>query len=229
MSSSTANMTRTDIVRFALGKVGNTDPTTTESADAVTLLNAKIKELDEKGRWLWAISNTPTALTLVAGQRSYATGATATTIATNILELERVELVISATDLRPVRIVPKSEAIGTWEREVSNGEPYLVHLQNAPLMTNQTMHFFPTPMQAYAVQYYHRRRLYDFTLSTDNPDFPPGWNIKLINILAAELAPFYLPQGELTYHEIKSKEAIKEAKAANADKAERTQQIGEYF
>ena len=227
MPNSDANITRSELVTLSFDRIGVTNPSNEDNARAVKLLNLKLRELDELGEWAWAVSNTPTTLTLVSSQRAYATGATATTIATNILQLERVEIV-QGTTLRPLRIISKPESISTWARE-NTAEPTDVFLEVAPLMTSQKMHFLPTPNAAYSVQYYFRRRLYDFDLASDNPDMPPGWGLKLVKILADELAPFYVPQAEWAGHRVDANDAIQKGRAANEGKSDPTPQRAVYF
>lgn len=227
MPNSDANVTRSNILRLAFAQIGNTNASANDNADAVTVLNAKIKEIDEQGRWLWAVTNTESSLTLSNGTSAYDTGASPTGIATDILEFEKVQLLVG-TSYIPIDIIPKTESLFTWEREAS-GQPYLVHLEVKPLMTSQKAHFFPTPDSAYAVKYNYRRRLYDFDLPSDNPDFPPGWQLKLVRILAGELAAFYLPLSEASGHIALGAQAEEKGRQANKDKADPTPQLAEYF
>ena len=227
MPNSDAKLTRTQIINLAFKQIGNTNPSADESAEAVTVLNAKIKELDEDGRWLWSVSNTESTLTTVSSQRSYATGATATTITTGILELESVQL-LSGSNYTPIDIISKTDSLTTYERE-GTAEPYLAYLETAPLLADQKLHLFPTPNAAYTLKYTYRRRLYDFDSATDTADFPAGWDLKLVKILAAELSTLYLPLSEASGHLTLGKDSEERGRAANSEKYTPTRQVAEYF
>src|SRR6185369_17002519 len=96
MSTNNANLTRDRLVRRALKRVGNTEPETSQIAEAVETLNIKIKELDERGKWLWAINNVETSLTLVASTSSYTVATPPTGIASDILDLNTFALYIGS-------------------------------------------------------------------------------------------------------------------------------------
>lgn len=230
MPNSDATITRQNLIKRAFRRIGMDSPSTNEQALAVDLLNDIVKEIDAEGRWLWTASNTPTALTLVASQASYATGATATTIATNILRLERVELIRGGMYL-PIRIVDKTESISTWERESGNtGEPLMVYLERLPVLTDNKMWFYPTPNSAYSAQYYYRRRLYDFDNASDNPDFPQDWAQRLVKRLAYELAPEYgVPLAERQLLAAEATQAMAAGKAANSEAVDPTPIQAEYL
>lgn len=216
MPTSTATITRDKLVKRSFRRIGIKNPSTNDMVNAVELLNDKVKEIDVNGKWLWAISNTPSTLTLVANQRSYATGITATTINSNILSLERVELV-EGTTLTPLNIIGKTESIETSLRE-NTGKPVAVFLEQATAMASNKMHFFQTPNSAYSVQYYFRRRLYDFTSASMNPDFPQDWAQRLVKILSYELAPEYgIPLQEREVLRLEMQSSLMQGQASNTD------------
>lgn len=228
MPDSNYTTTRTKIIRRAFRRIGIKNPSVNEQISAVELLNEIMKEIDVEGRWLWAISNTETSLNTVASQRIYATGTPPVGIKADILELENVEL-LKGTNYVPLRIIGKSESLSTFERE-GTGEPIYVYLTQAPDMTNREMHFLPTPDAVYAVRYTYRRRLFDFDNAADIPDFPQDWNLRLVKRLANELAPEYgLPLPEQAAHEQRAEKAMKEGKAAAADKAPTVTLKTEFF
>lgn len=186
-TTSTATVTRTELVQLAYRRIGIHNPSNTEVANGVLLLNAILKTLDPLAKWSWASVSTVASLTLTASQRSY--DYTTDGIAANIFELLHVDRV-NGTNLTPITIIDTTEALTTSERE-GTGEPYLVWLERKPVLTDQKLHFFPTASAAYTFEYTYRRRLYDFTASTDNPDFPGEANLPLAKMLADELAPEY--------------------------------------
>lgn|GEM_PF-6352229 len=228
MANSDATTSRLKLIKRSFRRIGIKNPSLTDLSNAVELLNDKVKEIDVDGKWLWAISNTPTALTLVANQRSYAVGSTATTINSSILHLERAELV-EGTSLTPLRIIAKEESISTSLRE-NTGKPTLVFLERLPSMTNNKMHFFNTPNSAYSVQYYFRRRLFDFDLASDNPDFPQDWSQRLVKILSYELAPEYgIPLQEREILRLEMQSSLMQGQAANSEQEDLAITQPEYF
>lgn len=219
MPDSNATITRNELIARAFRRIGIDSPSTNETALAASLLNDVVREIDAEGRWLWTVSNTPSELTLVASQQAYTVGTGASNIAAYIMALERMEIV-QGTSLIPLRVLDKTESITTWEREATTGEPYLVYLERAPLNSSNRILFYPTPDSAYEIQYYYRRRLYDFDAAGDNPDFPQEWNQKLVRRLSYELSPEYgIPLAERQLLLAEAQEAMRMGKAANADKA----------
>jgi hypothetical protein len=201
-----------------LRRIGNSNPSASERAQAILALNMIVKRVDVRGRWLWAISNTASTLTLANGTRAYSAGATASTINTNILELESVFLV-EGTSTTELEIIDKSRAISNPYRDDS-GKPLEVYLETAPVMANQKMHFFPTPNSTYSIQYYFRRRLYDFMASSDDPDFPGEWVNYLVKELAGEISPEYgVPLQERQYLKMEAEAALRDLNATNAEAA----------
>lgn len=190
MADSNQTITRVKLIKRAFRRIGKFYPTLNiDIPNGVELLNDIVKRVDEDGRWLWTISNTPTLLNTVASQRSYTVGTAPTGIANNILKLVRFEL-LEGTTITPLTVVEKTEAISTTLRE-STGKPTLAYLENMPAMTAQKIHLFETPNGIYNCQYYFQRRLYDFDNPADNPDFPQGWSMRLTSILAYELSKEY--------------------------------------
>ncbi len=228
MPNSDANITRLKLIKRAFRRIGISLPNNNDVANAVELLNDKIKEVDVGGRWLWCISNTPSTLTLITNQRSYAAGSGASLIATNILELERVELV-NGTSLTPLTIFGKTESIETVLRE-NTGVPAGVFLEKTPSMASQKMHFFQTPNAAMSIQYYYRRRLYDFDNPTDNPDFPQEWAQKLVKMLSYEMAPEYgIPLQEREILKSERDEALRGGLSSNTESGDTYTETTVYF
>lgn len=203
---------------MSLRRVGNRRPTAQDRAEALIALNLMTKAADVKGRWLWAISNTPSTLTTVASQRSYEAGSGATKIALNILELEHVDLVESGTRAG-LDIIDKTQSFETVFRN-NTGRPIQVYLECAAKMSDQKLHVFPTPDNAYTIEYYYRRRLFDFTAASDNPDMPGEAADYLVKGLAATLSPEYgLPLSERNDLRLEAAEALRLLKGDNAEDA----------
>jgi hypothetical protein len=71
LSNSDATITRTELIKRAFRRIGIWTPSTNDLSNAVGLLNDVVKMIDVHGKWLWAIDNTPTALTISSGTQSY--------------------------------------------------------------------------------------------------------------------------------------------------------------
>lgn len=197
MADSNSTLTRSQIIERAFRRFGVDSPSTNESALAAELLNDIVAELDPKGRWFWAISNTESTLTLTSGTGSYSVGTGADEIQNYISSLETVVLERSANQRIPLRIIPKTESLSSYEHERTSGEPYMVHLEVAADPANQKIRFLPIPDSDYTIKYTYKRMLYDFTAASDNPDLMRSMRLGLIKILSAELAPEYgVPMAE---------------------------------
>jgi hypothetical protein len=172
---------------MALRQLGNVNPSNTERANAVIYLNSLLKRLDPKADWKWTWVYTPGSITTVANQRSYTVAADS--LASNIYRIEHVDKVVGTT-LSPITVIDTYERLSSVDRE-GTGEPQWAFLQTAPVLANQKLDFLPTPDAAYTYQYTYRRRLYDFTAATDNPDFPGEWILSLATMLASLLSREY--------------------------------------
>lgn len=184
--TSTETVTRTELVDDALAEVGNSNPNNTQRAQAVRFLNKLLKQLDPMAQWSWTSSFVPGSINTVANQRAYTTS---DGLASNIFELVHVDKV-TGTTLSPITIIDTATRLSSVDRE-GTGEPQWAYLQRAPTLSAQKLEFLPTPDGVYTYQYTYRRRLYDFTASSDNPDFPGEWNHALSIMLADKLARIY--------------------------------------
>lgn len=224
-TTSTATVTRTELIEMAMRRLGNNFPSASEIASAVTNLNTLLKRIDIQGRWLWAINATYSSLTLSSGTSSYSTGTGANNIGTNILSLEKVYYMQSASSSVELDIYDKSQFIGSTLRDDS-GQPQGVYLETAPVLANQKLWVLPEPDSSYSLQYYFRRRLYEFSSASDNPDLPGEWVDVLKKELALDLAPEYgVPPAILNELRMDVQEARRLVNAENAESApERTVQ-----
>lgn len=215
-TTSTENITRTALVRRSLRRIGNANPSNSEVSLAVESLNFLIKRIDVEGRWLWAISNTATDLATVIGQRSYNVADDG--IDSNILQLEAVDKV-QGNNRTALDIIDKSKSLTTVNRDLT-GQAIEIYLETAPLQANQKIHVFPTPSLSEDLEYYFRRRLYDFTAAADNPDMPGEWIDALTKRLAAEMSPEYgLPIQERNDLRLEANEAMRLVGSENAEEA----------
>lgn len=211
-------VTRNELIDLALGSIGVSEPGNSDYDLSVKVLNMLVRHLDARGEWIWGMDNTESTLTLVASQAEYTTGAAATDIATDILKLEYCALVDGTDDRTVLKILDKKSALRTPLKDDSDAEPIAVHLERAALRSNNKMVFYPTPDTAESVVYHYRKPLFDFDLSTDNPDFPQDFFLPLKKMLASELAPHYgIPLNERQILEAIAEKAFKESEATQGD------------
>ena len=185
--TSTETVTRTEIIDLALRQLGNTNPSSNDRANGVLVLNALLKAIDPLADWSWTWQLTPGTITTVAAQRAYDVATDG--LAANIFRVEHVERV-TGTNLNPIIVIDTPEALISIDRE-GTGQPIWAYLEREPILANQRLHLLPTADAVYTFQYTYRRRLYDFTSSTDNPDFPGEWNYTLGIILASKMSREY--------------------------------------
>lgn len=215
MSTSTFNLTFDKLVRRALRKLGNTNPSNDDLTNARESLNVIVKNVDPDGRWLWTISNTETVLNIVANQNSYTTAAVPPTgIPSDMLALNAFFLMIGTYHV-PMRILAKTESTTSWDRDFT-GQPFEVFLEKQPLSANNTLWVYPTPNAAWTAKFTYKRHLYDFINPNDVADFPQNWLQALTYLLAAELTDDYgTPDPVATRINAKAEGYLKKAKAAN--------------
>ena len=223
------SVTRTDLIELAYSILGVTEISNDETALAVKILNAMVRNLDSRGTWLWAIDNTESTLTLVGAQQEYATGATSTTIATDILKLEWCA-VLTPSDRKELVILDKKSSLRTALKDDTSAEPEAVHLERATLRANNKMLFYPTPNSAYSVVYHYRRPLFEFDAASDNPDVPQDWFSTLYKMLAYELSPhFGKPLTERQLLKAEAEESLKNVDAFQTDRPAYIPLKTEYF
>lgn len=229
MPDSNSSTTRELLIRDAFSSIGMDDPSTDEKAKGARKLNDIMAEIDPAGKWLWKISPTETSLSLVAGTRSYAVGTPPAGIPTYIQDL--VTCVISrGTQRIPLRIIPHSELLESFELETSSGEPYMVALEVTADPADQKLHFLPTPATSDTVKFSYQQMLYDLDAASDAPDVKRSMRLSLEKMLKAELAPHYgVPFMEQQAFKAEAKEAKKNILAFNSQKVSPTRTQGEYY
>lgn len=218
MPDTNQTTTREKVIARAYRRIGIDNPSTTKMAQAAELLNDVLREIAFEGRWLWLIDNTESVLTTVAGQKEYTVGDGASEIASNILQLDSA-VYLNGTTRVPLDIYNKSESLTTVLLDSSStGDPQGIHLERGLTTTTNKLHVFPTPTMVYTIRYNFMRGIYDLDNSTDVPDLPQEWNIKLSKILARELAPEngVTINEIIQYHEPKADQAIAKGRESNS-------------
>lgn len=229
-TTSTATVTRTQIIEDALAELGNVDPDNTQQAKSVRVLNKLLKELDPMANWGWTSTYVPETFFTVINQRAYVTGTGPNDISANIYELKKVERVEGPSQFRDIDIIDQDTRLDFLERENRPAEPRFAFLQRQPTLAGQILDLLPTPNAIFTIQLTFRRRLFDFTASTDNPDFPGEWNRTLSLMLADAQAREYgmpIPQRQ----DLKAESLIlkKEMIRANQRSLYHPTVLAEYF
>jgi len=228
-STASFTVTRNDLVTGALSMLGIVEPQNTDTALGIKVLNSLIRNLDAKGTWLWAISNTQSTLTTIASQSTYTTGVAATNISANILKLEYAAVRIG-TDDEPLVILDKYSALKTHLKTDTASQPLACYLERANQTSDNKLIIYPTPNSAYSIKYNFRRPLFDFSAADENPDFPAEWFLPLKKILAYELSYDYSkPLAERQLLQAESKLAYDEVERFNTDKPSYQPLKTEYF
>jgi hypothetical protein len=228
-TTSDFTVTRNDLITQALSAIGVSEPQNNDMALGVKVLNYLVRNLDARGEWLWGISNTESTLTTVASQQAYVTGVGASNINANILKITYVSY-LDGNDYLPLTIYDKYSSFLTSLKDDSPGQPEACHLERHNLRSGNRLLIYPTPNSAYTIKYAFRRPLFDFTLPTDNPDFPSEWFLPLQKMLSSELSGHYnksLPERQWLLAE--SEKAFQEMLAFNADKPSYVPLRTEYF
>ena len=138
------NLTRDQLVEMAYRKIGvlaEGESLSSElSTTGIRTLNLIVRKIDAAGKWLWAINQTPTTLTLVANQFTYTTD---DTLPTNLLELVTVTYRDAVANDTPVTILTAEgyEAIGD---KIQVGDPQYVYLTEHKTIASKRL--FVTPM-----------------------------------------------------------------------------------
>lgn len=227
-TTSTGNITRDALIRRALRKLGNSDPSSEEIANGVESLMAIVKEIDVSGKWLWAVDHAERTLTISAATQSYTTGIAAGNIRADMLELVNFELYQGSQHL-PCRIVTEAESLTALSRDTT-GQPYEIYLERKPLLADNVLWVRPSPSGSFTAKYTYRRRLYDFTAASDNPDFPQEWIQTLTYKLADDLADEYgTPLERCQWIQARAHALLKKMVAANSGNTADAPTEAEYF
>lgn len=193
--TTTFSITRDDIIKGALRKIGvvaqGEVPTIDQVTEASFALNLMVKAWEPDGMPLWALRTTPIPLT--AGINSYSIG-TGKTVNTDkplrVIQAWNRDS-ISKVDI-PMRIITKQE-YSILGNKTTSGNPIQIYYE--PLSDYGNLYVFPTPSTVDATnnQVYitYQRPYEDFNIATDTPDFPQEWYNAVVYGLAVQLAPEY--------------------------------------
>lgn len=174
--------TRDDIIEDAIGELGALDigesPTTEEITYAARKLNDLVQALRKDRIFLHTVDlqNTTTIASTATIETEPAT--------VRILE---AWLRIDSADI-PLDIYDR-DSYDVLTNKSIEGLPTALYVDFDA--DEPTIYMYPVPDDAYTLYYRRVRELTDFSLSTDNPDFPETTARMLIKGLARDLAPRY--------------------------------------
>jgi len=195
--TTTFSITRDDIIKGALRKIGvvaqGEVPTTDQVTEAAFALNTMVKAWEADGMPLWALRTTP--ITLVAGQTTYTIGNALTCDVVTDKPLKVIQAwnrdPVSNIDI-PMRIITKQE-YAMLGNKTTSGKPIQIYYE--PQLDQGSLSLFPTPTTIDAtgsvIYITYQRPFEDFNASTDVPDFPQEWYDAVVYGLAVRLAPEY--------------------------------------
>ena len=193
--TTTFSVTRDDIIKGALRKIGvvaqGETPTSDQITEASFALNLMVKAWEADGMPLWALRTT--AIPLTAGVNTYNIGITKTVNIDKPLKVIQAWIRDTTSNVdTPMRILTKQE-YSILGNKTTPGKPIQIYYE--PLSDYGVLHVFPTPasIDASNNQIYitYQRPYEDFNIATDTPDFPQEWYDAVVYGLAVRLAPEY--------------------------------------
>ena len=189
------SVTRDDIIKGALRKIGvvaqGETPTSDQITEASFALNLMVKAWEADGMPLWALRTTPIPLT--ANVSAYNIGISKTVNTDKPLKVIQAWIRDTTSNVdTPMRILTKQE-YSILGNKTTSGKPIQIYYE--PLSDYGVLHVFPTPASIDAAnnQIYitYQRPFEDFNIATDTPDFPQEWYDAVVYGLAVRLAPEY--------------------------------------
>ena len=183
---------RNDIILSALRRVRALKPSETPSSQQLTdvsmHLNAMVKSWQTESIFLWTQSEA--TVPLVASTTTY-------NLSADIIDVEGDGYIrINGYD-NPVLRLTRDEYLAIPTKSMT-GRPiqFFVDFQ----LANPVLSVYYVPDIAYTFTYNKVLKLQDFTIGTDNPDFPVMWSDALMLNLAYRIAPMYaFPINEMDY------------------------------
>lgn len=143
-TTSDSNLNRDQLVSAAYQKIGiladgETLPTSLANT-GIQALNMIIRELDAAGKWLWAVSQTPSTVTLVANTWVYTS---ANGMPTTMLELVKATYRDSQANDWPLQILT-TEGYENINNKLDIGDPSSIYLTENITVASKTLFVWPT-------------------------------------------------------------------------------------
>ena len=191
--TTTFSVTRDDVIKAALRKLGvvaqGESPTSDQVTEAAFALNTMVKAWEADGMPLWALRTTAIPLTVNVNTYDIGIGKTVNTDKPLKVIQAWNRDTTSNVDI-PMRILTKQE-YAILGNKASAGNPIQIYYE--PLVSYGNLYVFPTPdsvsvtnQQIYIT---YQSPFADFNASTDVPDFPQEWYDAVIYGLALRLSP----------------------------------------
>jgi hypothetical protein len=138
-----SNITRNGLIESAYRTIGVLSPGVTLTGEllneGIEALNLIVRELDETGKWLWGVSSTPSAVTLVANTFIYTSS---NGLPTNILELTSAVYRDGSAQDWPLTVLT-SEGYDALQNKTDTGDPSYVYLTTHRDIGSQTLFVGP--------------------------------------------------------------------------------------
>jgi hypothetical protein len=200
-SVSTFSITASDIISAALRKldvigVGET-PLTEDFTNCLFGLNIMVKSWQTDGYYLWKVEEI--LVPMVAATNTYQIGPTATgpgAVVTNRPLRIREAYIRDASGNDTTLLVTSRQEWVMLGQKTSQGVPN--QLWYDPQLTNGVITVFNVPIDATStIHLIAQMPIFDFTATTDTPDFPQEAYQALVWGLAEEMAAEYRPTDKL--------------------------------
>ncbi len=186
-STATFTATRDQIVMDALAMVGATGPNRTPSANQLAhgarVLNDLVKSMDADGIFLWKLDRI--TFTTTDGTANY-------TLQSDVLEIDEPATYKPSSSNARTLLTPisRDDYMSISDRTVE-GTPTQYYVERQ-LSGGHILYLYPTPdTTGDTVEYAGHVRGRDFSIGSNNPDFPVSWILCLKLGLAWLLAPTY--------------------------------------
>ena len=168
-----------------IGQVGSGEsPTTAETADGLTALNALLDSWRNKRLMCYAMQEE--TLTLAASDGSYTIGPSGDLNTTRPVSIEHAYIVVSNVTY-PVQMVNEAEW-ATIPQKTSEAD-WPDRALYRPTMATGTLLVYPVPNATRTMKLVTRVVLTVFSASSDSVSLPPGWEDAMAFNLAVALAP----------------------------------------
>jgi hypothetical protein len=170
-----------------IGAIASGDsPTSDESADALTALNAMIDSWRNERLLTYALMES--TVTLSAGDTTYTIGAAGNIVATCPVKIESAFVRSGNVDF-PVEIIDKARFDAIPDKTTTSDIPQFIYYDHA--VTTGTMNVWPVPTTANVLHVTMWTVLSTLATVGTTVTLPPGYERALVYNLAIEIAPEY--------------------------------------
>lgn len=172
-------------------------PSTNESADCLTALNALLASWNNPRSMCFATQTE--SVTLANGTTSYTIGPTGGLVTVRPVAIEAA-WILESNYSYPVEVIGDGMYDGLIAKTTTGDWP--THLNYRPTMPDGTIYVYPVPNAARTLKIRTRIALAAFSATTDTVTLPPGWERALAYNLAVEMAPEFEKEAPPTVQRI---------------------------